>query len=271
MILQSISGIVTAAGATLTGITMLGTDVLTLYAFQNPKLLTFWVDSQANGDVRIMSPNQHDFNQGIHVSHVASEVYPLWPLDSPIPLKYTDTLTAQLSGSATAADIETLTILLAFPTSGVGKGAPTYITYDQYQQWRTGLVMGVQNTIATPTSGAYTAEAINAEFDNFKSGFNYAVLGITTNTEAAVLTLQGPCTGNYRIGVPGHETNKRVNVDFFLQLAKALQKYNWPCIPVFKGNDKGTTLVGCAVDENGADPTLSANIEVVDVPAGFLD
>ena len=115
--LEVISGFTTAAGATQTALTMATGDSLTIRATLPEKkvwLLNAWVDAQAAGVVRIRSPKMHDAVHGIRMRTTISEAKPLLPYDVNQRLYAQDVLTVDLSGSATAGDIETVVLLLYY-------------------------------------------------------------------------------------------------------------------------------------------------------------
>ena len=116
--LELLTGFVTAPDTTQTALTMAAGNTLTVRnaAIDSPvRLLTAWVDVQLRGIIRIRSPKMHDNVQGIRLDTIASEVQPLIPPACAQRLYPQDTLTVDLSGSATAGDIETACLLLYYP------------------------------------------------------------------------------------------------------------------------------------------------------------
>lgn len=252
---ECLTGFVTAPSTTLTALTMAGNDSLTVRNVPgNAWLLNAWVDAQATGSLQILSPRMHDNQRAITVADVASEVYPLISWMTPQVLFPQDQLTVKLSGSATAGDIETACMLIAY-NQLPGLDA-RLITYDEFIAMSLGQTMVVENTLALGTTGGYSGqEAINAEYDNWKANEDYALVGYETNTECAGIFWTGVDTGNLRVGGPGNETNKEVTREWFLKLA---QYTGLNMIPVFNGANKNAIYISGAQDENGADPLVNS-------------
>jgi hypothetical protein len=117
--------------------------------------------------------------------------------------------------------------------------------------------VSVENTIALGTAGGWSgAEAINAETDLLKANRDYALVGMTVDTECAAVAVRGPDTGNLRIGVPGNPTLKHLTANWFMRLSDL---FGLPLIPVINSNNKGGTQVDGVQDENGADPLVNTH------------
>jgi hypothetical protein len=106
------------------------------------------------------------------------------------------------------------------------------------------------------TAGYNGARAINADTDLLKANTDYAVLGMTTDTECAAICLRGPDTGNLRVSVPG-EPSLVHHVELLVQAAEP-GRYNLPLIPIINSANKGGTLIDCVNDENGG----TANVTI---------
>lgn len=245
----------TAVGAALAPLTPVSGDSLAVQNFELSKkawLLQLWADTQLAGTLRVRSPKFHDNVNGIRVDVIASDVKPLLPFAAPQRLYPNDNLIVELSGSVTAGDIEMVTLLQYYEDlPGI---AGRFITPEVLTR-RMEHLLTVENTLVTGATGGYSgAEAINAEIDQFQHGVDYAVLGFKTDTEAQVIGYRAPDFGNLRIGGPGTETDQDLTADWFIMLSKY---YNAALIPVFNGQNKASVLVDCAIDENGADPTVT--------------
>lgn len=253
---ELISGFVTAPSTTQTALTMATGDSLTVRASVGDKLVQLvqaWADNQTAGVLRIRSPRMHDNVQGIRAQVTASDVVPLMAIGRPQRLYSQDTLAADLSGSATAGDIESAALLLYY--EDIAGIAGRFITEEELM--RRGVnVLNIENTISTGTTGGWSGgEAINAEYDPFKANTDYALIGYLTNTEALALAWRGADTGNLRIGGPGNETLRHVTADWFVRLNRA---YKLPAIPVFNSQNKAGITIDAAQDENGADPLVNS-------------
>jgi hypothetical protein len=253
---ELISGFVTAPSTTQTALTMSTGDSLAVRAGVGDKLVELvqaWADNQAAGVLRIRSPRMHDNVQGIRAQVTASDVVPLMALGRAQRLYHQDQLAVDLSGSATAGDIESAALLLWY--EDIAGIAGRFIDYTELM--RRGVnVLNVENTLATGTAGGWSGgEAINAEYDPFKANTDYALIGYLTNTEATAIAWRGADTGNLRVGGPGNETLRHVTADWFIRLAK---NYNRAAIPVFNSQNKAGIQVDATQDENGADPLVNS-------------
>lgn len=254
--LELISGFATAPGTTLTALTMAGNDSLTVRNFNESAkahLLTYWTDNQGIGQFQVRSPRMHDNVQGITIGTVISEPQPLMPLGSKQELYPQDTITALLSGSATAGDIETACMLFHYDDL---PGIDSKLIDSAELDDRLESIMISTNTISTGTAGGYSgSEAINAEVDNWKANRDYALIGYQVTLECAAVRWQGSDTGNLGVGGPGHDTFKELTGDWFRQLSDA---FKMPLIPVFNAANKNSILISAAQDENGADPLVTS-------------
>jgi hypothetical protein len=104
----------------------------------------------------------------------------------------------------------------------------------------------VQPTAGTCDYGA--AVTLDSVDDRLEADKLYAYLGATSSVPAAVLALEGPDTGRYRIGMP-LKTSPVSGADYFPRLSA---KYGVPYIPVIKAVNKGSTLIS-AVQTGSAD------------------
>ncbi len=253
---ELVAGYATAPSTTITALT-LSDSAVTLTTRGQPGvtvayLLPPWADSQATGVLRLMAPSWHDFNNGLYLQTVASEVRALAPLGWKQTLQGQEAISAGISGSATVGDLEMGVLPILYDNlEGID---PTYIGVTELFERSLGQVIGIPNTITTGTAGAWASEAINSEVDNFKSDIDYAVLGYLTNTECLAVAFQGIATGNLRWGGPGNDTEKEFTANYFVTMT---QIYGRPLIPVFHGSDKGNFNVCAVIDENGADPVIT--------------
>ncbi len=254
--LELLTGFVTAPSTTLTALTMAGSDSLTVRASNGEpaaRLLTTWTDSQGLGQFQVKSPRFHDNVQGVTIQTQISEVQPLMPLGMPQVLYSQDQLTALLSGSATAGDIETGCMLVYYDDLPGTDARLT--TWDEVKD-KIESIMISTNTLTLGTAGGYSgSEAINAELDNWKANRDYVLLGYQTTVECACLRWQGSDTGKLGIGGPGHENFKELTGWWFRLISEAFQL---PLIPIFDSANKNSILISGAQDENGADPTVTS-------------
>jgi len=254
--LEVITGFATAPGTTFTALTMAAGNSATIRNTPLDKkiaLLTLWVDNQAAGTFRVRSPKLHDNVQGIRVDVTASDVVELMPAGVGQRLFPQDLLTLEITGSATAGDVETAALLVWY--EDLPGQAARLIGIDELNK-RGQYLIGVENTLALGTAGGYSGEeAVNVEFDLFKANTDYALVGYLVDTEAAVIRWRGADTGNLGVGGPGNETLRHVTSEWFARLTRV---FNMPLIPVFNSANRAGILLDGAQDENGADPTVTS-------------
>lgn len=259
--LQVITGQVTAPSTTFTAWTMAAGDSLTIRNCPfdaRVQLLSAWADNQAAGTVRVRSPRLHDNVQGIRLGIVASTVQPLLPDGFIQRLFPQDTLVAEQTGSAVAADIETGALLVWYENlPGVeGRFIDVATLRDRMEQ-----IVTIENTLALGTAGGYSGEeAINAEFDLLIANRDYALLGYLCSAECAVVGWRGADTGNVRVGGPGCDDNKEVTRNWFVTLS---EQFQLPLIPVFNSANKAGFLIDGVQDENGTDVTVTSIVALL--------
>lgn len=248
--LELITGFVTAPGATLTKLTMAGTDTPTVRSGAddlNAKLLTNWTDSQATGQFQIRSPRMHDNVQGITINTVVSECQPLMPIGVANKLYSQDTLNMFLSGSAVAGDIETGCSLFHYENL---PGIDARLIDGAELDRRIEQIMISTNTLALGAAGGYSgSQAINATVDNWEANRDYALIGYQCTVECAAIRWQGSDTGNLGVGGPGNEVFKSLTGKWFRLLSDS---FGMPLIPVFNAANKQSILISGAQDENAA-------------------
>jgi len=261
--LELLTGFVTEPGTTLTALTMASGNSLTIRnATRDSKisLIQVWVDSQAAGIFRVRSPQLHDNVQGLRFRHVLSEVDPLMADGFAQPLKAQDTLVAELSGSATAGDIETACLLVYYADLPGINGR--FIAPDALAE-RTCNILTIENTLSLGTSAGYSGEeAINAEFGLLKANTDYAILGYHVSAECAAIRYRGIDFGNLGLGGPGNEASKQLTGNWFARLSR---RHNLPLIPIFNSANSAGVLVDGAQDENGDDVTLTTILCQLDI------
>lgn len=208
-------------------------------------LLQIWTDNQVAGEVRVRSPKFHDNVDAIRSRVTIGDLSPLLPWGLPQPLYPQDVLTVELAGSAVAGDIESAVLQVYYPDLP-GQNA-RLATWDAIKGRIKNLV-GQRLAITLGSTAGYNgARAINADTDLLQANTDYAVLGITTNTECAAVCLRGPDTGNLRVAVPGEPALVHHTNTWFKRLSIS---YGLPLIPIINSANKGGTLVDAVNDEN---------------------
>ncbi|OLD66045.1 MAG: hypothetical protein AUI52_05445 [Acidobacteria bacterium 13_1_40CM_2_68_10] len=254
--LEVISGFTTAAGATQTALTMATGDSLTIRATLPDKkvwLLNTWVDAQAAGVLRIKSPKLHDAVHGIRLRTTISEAKPLLPMDPQQRLYPQDVLSVDLSGSATAGDIETAVLLIYYEDL---PGIMARLIGEAELGRRIQNVFGVETDLTAGTAGGWSgSRAVNADFDVFKANTDYALMGYLADVETAAISWKGADTGNLRVGGPGDELARHLTAEWFVRLSRLS---GIPMIPVFNSANKAAITIEVASDENAASPKVTS-------------
>jgi hypothetical protein len=247
--MDTITSTGTAIGATLAATTVAAGDSLQIKnAAPNSDifLMQAWVDNQVAGEVRIRSPKFHDNVDAIRSRVQIGVVKPLLPLGGMQRLYSQDVEIVELSGSAVAGDIESVVQQVYY--SDLPGQAARLNTWDQIKG-KIRNILGVRLAITLGSTVGYNgARAINADVDLLKANQDYALLGMTTNTEAAAVCLRGPDTANLRVAVPG-EPDETEDTSWWFKLLS--QWTGLPTIPIINSANKGGTLVDCVNDENG--------------------
>ena len=246
----------TAIGATIAALAASAGDSLQIRNTGSPnpaRLLQMWADVQVAGTARIRSPRMHDNVQGIRFDTVVSDPTPFWARGLSQAVYPNESLAVELAGSAVAGDIEYVCMLLYY--ADLPGASFQGISAADLKQ-RMVNFFTVENTLALGTGGGWTGgEAINAEFDQFKAGSKYALVGYKVDVECAAVAWRGAETGNVRIGGPGLETDPTLTQRWFIELA---EEYGLPLIPTFTAENKSGILIDGLQDENGADVTVTS-------------
>ncbi len=247
--LDTVTSTGTAIGATLAATAIAAGDsfqVKNTAPNSNIWLLGLWTDNQVAGEVRIRSPKMHDNVDALRYRAQIGVIKNLVPLGAPQRLYSQDVEIVELSGSAVAGDIESV-VQQIYYDSLPGQDARLQ-TWDQVKG-RIRNMLGVRIAITLGSTAGYNgARAINADVDLLKANQDYAVLGMTTNTECAAVCLRGPDTANLRVSVPGEPDLTEDTTSWFRLLS---MHYGLPTIPIINSANKGGTLIDAVNDENG--------------------
>lgn len=253
---ELLTGRVTAPGATLTAVTVNTGNSLTIRNTTDEadiRLVQAWGKHQTAGIIRIRSPRLHDNVQGIRLFDVVSEAAPLLPYYPNQRLHAQDTLSVELTGSATAGDIELAALYVWYSELPGIMGR--FMTPEMVRERFMHLVT-VENTLTLGTTGDYTGEeAINAEFDLLKANTDYALLGYHVSAECLAVRWRGVDFGNLGVGAPGNELRKELTANWFTVLSDMT---GFPAIPVFNSANKAGLLLDGVQDENGVDTTVTS-------------
>jgi hypothetical protein len=202
-------------------------------------------DAEHTGFLSIASPRMNDNTLGLLMAVPsgaetglnAEEPQVLFPGPAVIPVYNADTLRVRATG--TANDDVAFAFTIRYENLA---GSDVKL-----QSWgsilpRITKTFGIQVAV-TNGGGTYgTPAALNSTDDRLEAGESYALLGATCAVPTTLISIEGPDTGRYNIGMPG-KTDPITGADWFVQLD---EKYHVPSIPVIKALNAGNTLVTTA-------------------------
>lgn len=257
--MEVISGKAVAPGSTLTQLTMAAGNTATVrYANLGTdiRMIQMWAQNNAAGIYRIRSPKLHDNVQGIRYRIDALDPVPLMNRGSYQILTPQDNLILEISGSATAGQIEQGQALMWY-SDLPGSNARLVNWSDIANR----VVNYLTNEVAvTPgTAGGYSGQvSINSTFDLLKANTDYAILGGMTDVACAAVRVTGPDFANFGVGFPGFMPYRASPGMFFYQLNEELKI---PTIPVFNAANKNGTLVD--IVQNQAGSAVNVTLQLV--------
>jgi len=251
--IDTLTGYASAPSSTPTALTMSSGDSLTVKNSPAGAFLTnVWGLQQTTaGTIRIGSGRIHNLTDAMQFKTPLAVCKPYLPMEFGQPLFSQDTLTVDITGSATAGDLEIVVLQLYYPLlPGSEQNLAGYA--DLKNQIVNLLALPV--AITAGTSGGWSgAAALNASYNRMKANVTYALLGVETDVVQAAISVRGPDTGGLRCGAPGTRNTDQpsMNNGWFVANSKAL---GVPFIPRINGANQGSTFVEVANDENAASP-----------------
>lgn len=255
--LEVVSVQATAPGTTASSFTAVSGDSLQVRDAKGAKLVSMWGTRQSPGNFRITSPLIHDAVVGLG-HQINSGSAQLHRLGVPQKLTPQDNLVATGTGSSTAGDIESNSLLLAYEDlAGIcGK----FITFETLVQQGEELYDS-ENTLSLGTSGGYSgSELLNSEEDQLKANMDYAIVGLTLGGNVSTLNTVGwtsPDWGNLRVGMPARTSQSRWTSDYFASLSRWM---GMPLIPVFNASQKNSVFIDGLGSEDGGSPVIKTHM-----------
>jgi hypothetical protein len=231
-------------------------DSLVVQSCIKARAVALWSKHQVAGYLQLAFPSGHDTTRGFRASCAIGVNTSLTPLGMSLPLVSQETITATIAGSNVAGDVEIGCMLQLLDNAGVDSRllSPAEVMR------RIEKLTTVEATIAQGVGPGYTTEElINADSDLLLPGRDYAVLGTSSRTECAAVTLRGPDTGNVRIGVPGKTENVLTSA-YFMSLSRA---HGESLVPVINGSNKNQTYLGVAGDENNGNVLVTYHLALL--------
>lgn len=205
-----------------------------------------WAHTQSvNGFTQIVWPSGHDQVRGYRTRNIAA-LNQLFPTSFPLAFKPQDPLTVTQSGSNTAGDVQTASLLLWYEQL---PGVDAHLINFNELMRRGVQSLTIEDTL-TPTGGGVTysgARALNAASDLLKADTLYAVTGFVVGARNPVLSVRGPDTGNMRFGGPAEPNQALQTRQVFSDLSLLL---DLPTIPVINAANRAGTFAEVMGDEN---------------------
>ena len=232
-----------AAAAAVTG------DSLTIKNGRNGKdavlILAAWTTLQATaGFAQVAYPSGHDTTRGYRAGVPLSSTELMLPLGMHLRPQPQELLSVQLAGSNTAGDVEQWSALMMYDDL---PGVSQRLMSASEVMSRAKELTTVEASITSSAGPGYSGtELVNADSDLLKANTDYALLGISTRSRVHAVWIQGPDTGNVKVGSPGL-LRYEVAPQFFALLSRVTGRKT---IPVINSGNKGSTNIGVHTDEN---------------------
>ena len=249
--LELITGLATAPGVSFVAASVLTGNSLTVRDSRRPtRMRALWSTRQGTGAARITSALLHDSTIGMQQGCGVGQVIDILPV--PQEVMPQDYLGLQLTGSATAGDIEHTSYLLEYDDLPGITGQ--FATPSEVMR-RGVTLMSNTITVSTGTTGQYTGQvAVNSAQDAFKANTSYALIGYdVSGADCHAIRYVGPDWGNVGVGGPGKQNIGglgAVTSQWFMRLG---------LVPIMNSANKTLTLIDAAVNENGGDPVVTTH------------
>jgi hypothetical protein len=258
--LQVINGQVTNPGATVSALTPNAGDS---YTVQNAplgskiKLLDAWAFTTTNLLMRVHSPKMHDNVQNNRMQPVASKAYPLMDEYGIEDLFPQDPLVVEVTGGA--AEVDGGALLIYYDNL---PGINARLFHREEILPHVAHRFGVEvDLTSSATSMNYSATvAINASFDTFERGYDYAILGYTCATDGLSVGLKGADTGNLRLGGP-LVALPFLTSSWFVELSR---KTGLPTIPVFNSGNVASLVADVVAQATSTAYKVTFNCALLD-------
>ena len=187
------------------------------------------------GAVRIISPRLHDNVTGLtFLTDKVGTVFEL-PRDVGQPLYAVDTWVIQMTGATNETEVAVTKMYF----DDLPGAAARLVMYEDIKNSIVNLKTVEVDTTASATIGNWKDTAQNATEDQLKADTNYAVLGMSTDTQITAMAIKGPDTANYRIGIAGADDTFNPNDGFI----RESERHGRPHIPVINSNNRANTYV----------------------------
>jgi len=239
-----------------------GTATLQLrYSPKRPNIRNLWAMLTTTGFFQPILNSQHDTTRNFRFSVGANSPDYQKPWDLDMFANSNETIVPTIGSGSGAGVIDSACVLVEYEELGGMQGS--YIDNDELSRRQSGILTTVEMELtgaAGATGGWSGAAALNAVTALLKAGREYAILGITSDIAVAALSIQGPCTGNYRNGVPGDIRQIEKQHQGF-KVASSLSGV--PMIPVLNASDAPSTQLAFLQNETNINPNLTLHLALL--------
>jgi len=260
---ESILCTATAAATTGTAATAVAGDSLTTRNAANGtgiRALAIWGHLQTGGWIQYTTPSGHDQTRGPRMIQPTGVMLSS-PLNQVHAFQPQELISPTIAGTAVAGDVDQMVFQMFYENlPGIDAGR-------RMKRWeeiekRIMRPLTIEATLTGAAGPGYSgAELITAESNLLRAMTNYAVLGITTNLDCALVGILGPDTANQRAIVPGIASKPEITSQWFKLLSAA---HDLPCIPIIHSGNKDSTSIFCAINENVINPRVSVHLALLD-------
>lgn len=235
---QTIAGFNTAAGAGLNIVTPAAGDSFVVPSFDfssKAYIEQLWADGTTHDFIRFRSPRLHDNNQGMRIRAGGTPRRSLLPWGNKEVLFPSDAIIVEVDQTGAGSDV----VVAQYAFDDLGGVAPRLATWEDVQP-RILHIMGDDVSLTSGAIGTWGAGvALNAGFDNFEAGEDYAWLGYTIQGASSAIAMTGKDTGNLKIGGPAND-DQFESTNYFVNWAQLTGKAR---IPIIAANNRASTVV----------------------------
>jgi len=223
-----------------------------------PVVRNYWTKLQTTGFAQIVANNMHDTTRNLRAAIAANSLAFQLPWDLGPKATSNETILPTIGATAVAGDVESLCVLMEYEDLGGFSGS--FIDADELLKRYSGVSTTVEIELVGTAAGWTGTAAINSVTKLLRADQKYAILGITTDIACAAVAITGPCTGNYRYGIPGDPTQIERQHQMF---AIASKLSGVPMIPVLNANDSSATQLSFLQDENNVSPNVTVHLALL--------
>jgi len=252
----------TDAAATGTAATIApgsGTASLQLrYSPKRPNIRNLWAMLATVGFFQPVLNSQHDTTRNYRFSCAANSPDFQTPWDLDMFANSNETIVPTIGSASGVGVVDSACMLVEYEELGGMQGS--YIDDKELLRRQSGILTTVEMELTGAATGWTGAAAIDSVTKLLKAGREYAILGITTDIACAAVSIQGPCTGNYRYGVPG-DTRQIEKQHQGFKIASSLSGV--PMIPVLNASDAPSTQLAFLQNETNVSPNVTLHLALL--------